>query len=405
MRKTLFLLFGFIFIACQADQKHLSHITISPIEVNSLQSGEPNLYATKNGVYLSWVEFLSDSTDALQFSKMAHQNWSTPQEIARGNNWFVNWADFPSLSVNGDWLAAHWLQKSAAGTYDYDVRISQSLNAGKSWQASFIPHRDSIAAEHGFASLLPFDNDHFFAVWLDGRNSAQADSKSKNHGHGGAMTLRTALFDQSGHLSEEAELDQRICDCCQTAAAMTSQGPIVAYRDRSEHEIRDISIVRKKDGQWTKPHTIHADNWEITGCPVNGPALAANGHQVAVAWFTAAHQQPKVQIAFSSNAGATFSNPIQIDHGTPAGRVDIAWKDTSSVLVSWLENEADSAGIWLKQIHLNGQTLKKTRVVTSSPARSSGFPILAPYKEDWIIAWTAVGDSTTQVRTVIIQGL
>ena len=89
----------------------------------------------------------------------------------------------------------------------------------------------------------------------------------------------------------------------QTAAAVTAEGPIVAYRDRSEGEIRDIYISRLAGGTWSEPAPVHRDNWKIAACPVNGPALSANGRQVAIAWFTAQGEEGHVFAAFSSDPG------------------------------------------------------------------------------------------------------
>ena len=107
------------------------------------------------------------------------------------------------------------------------------------------------------------------------------------------MTLRAAIVSERGEVSKDILLDNRSCDCCQTTAAITTNGPVVIYRDRSEEEIRDISIVRQVEGKWTAPKVIHSDNWQINGCPVNGPKVASLGNNLAVAWFTAAGDQPK----------------------------------------------------------------------------------------------------------------
>src|SRR5690606_34451461 len=119
--------------------------------------------------------------------------------------------------------------------------------------------------------------------WLDGRNTSGG-----HHDHqGGEMTLRAAIVNPDGSLENEFLLDESVCDCCQTSSAMTSNGPVVVYRDRTETEMRDISIVRFDGENWTKPVTIHNDSWEIAGCPVNWPRVAAVENTVAVAWFTA----------------------------------------------------------------------------------------------------------------------
>lgn len=405
----LFLIFG-----CQSrpEQNANQSIGLQEITTPCKVGGEPNLFVSGSGeIYLSWVEFTTDTTDALLFSKMENGEWAKPTEINRGNDWFVNWADFPSLLVNDNWLAAHWLQKSTLGTYDYDIRISQSIDGGKTWQPSFIPHRDSIAAEHGFLTMMPISEERMFAVWLDGRNTkvsllseVHSPQSGNAHGHGGgAMSLRTAEFDKDGNLYEEAELDHRICDCCQTDAALTSQGPVVVYRDRSEHEIRDISIVRKVNGEWTMPHLIHADNWEISGCPVNGPAIAAEGDFIAVAWFTAADGRAAVKVAFSKDAGATFSEPVQLDDGNPSGRVDVEILDGTHAVVTWLENTENAAEIKATVVAPNGEQGESIPLVQTSPARSSGFPILAKNKDHFLLAWTAVDNISTTVKTAKFQ--
>ncbi|MEZ4940663.1 MAG: hypothetical protein R3D58_07335 [Saprospiraceae bacterium] len=366
------------------------------------EGGESNLFVSKTGdVYLSWIEFLNDTTDALMFSKMENGQWGKATEIAQGADWFVNWADFPSLSADGNWLAAHWLQKSTGETYDYDIRISQSKDGGQRWQPAFIPHRDSIAAEHGFVTIFPISEKRKFVVWLDGGNTKASPLSGHRHGHsqGGAMALRTAEFDPAGKLYAEAELDNRICECCQTDAALTAQGPVVVYRDRSEHEIRDISIVRKVKGEWTKPHLIHADNWEITACPVNGPAIAAEGDFLVVAWFSAADGKASVKVAFSSDAGATFSEPVQVDNGKPLGRVDVEILDTKHCLVTWLENTDDTAEIRAAIASENGKKGESMLLVHTSPARNSGFPILAKNNDHFLLAWTAVDSISTTVKT------
>ena len=398
-----------VFLGCQTATETEQFYQADLVEVATpcTLGGEPNLFVSESGeAYLTWVEFLTDTTDALLFSKKENGHWSKPREIARGSDWFVNWADFPSLAVNDDWMASHWLQKSAGGTYDYDVHISQSTDSGKTWLPSFIPHRDSIAAEHGFVTMFPISEDRMFTVWLDGRNTKESpqssvgSSQSGEHGHGsGAMSLRTAEFDRDGNLFEEAELDNRICDCCQTDAVITSEGPVVVYRDRSEHEIRDISIVRKVDGEWTKPHLVHADNWEISGCPVNGPAIAANGEAVAVAWFTSAGGKGAVKIALSEDAGETFSNPVQVDDGNPSGRVDVEFMDTENVLVTWLENTEEAAEIRAAVVGRSGKKGASISLTETSPARSSGFPILAKNSDHFLLAWTTVEGDSTSVKT------
>ena len=398
----------FSLISCQnnPDSSNAGAISFYEIPSTVVEGGEPNLFASASGqVYLSWVEYLNDTTDALLFSRLENAQWSQPLEVARGSDWFVNWADFPSLVAYKDEeqsLAAHWLQKSATGTYDYDVRIAQSFDGGKTWGPSFIPHRDGIAAEHGFVSMLPLPDGRIFATWLDGRNTKNEEHGGSEHGHQGAMALRAAIFDKEGNLYEETELDGRVCDCCQTSAAMTGEGLIVAYRGRSEEEIRDIAIVRQVNGEWVPPSLVFPDNWQITGCPVNGPSIKAEGKTVALAWFSMPDEKPQVKVAFSNNSGAAFSAPIRMDDGNPLGRVDVVLLSEKEALVTWLEETEDGAAIKAAKVSPEGKQGESFLLARSDASRQSGFPRMAKHNGQVVFAWSHT-DSLTAVKTALIK--
>ncbi|MEO6444154.1 MAG: sialidase family protein [Gemmatimonadaceae bacterium] len=353
-------------------------------------SGEPFLSAGAEGrVNMTWLEKKDDSTYALRFSQLAGDTWGPVHTIVERGDFFVNWADFPSVvSSSSGRLVAHWLQRSGAGKYSYDVRFSQSLDSGATWSPGTVLHRDGVPAEHGFVALWPSDGDAVEAAWLDGRGTVNVPAEAR------AMHVATTRIAADGSLGEEVQLDQRTCDCCQVAAAMTARGPVVAYRDRTTDEIRDIAVVRRVEGAWTQPAIVHDDGWQIAACPVNGPAVAARGDTVVIAWFTGAQDTARVRAAFSTDAGATFGPPQRIDGGTPAGRVDIELLDDGSAAVSWLERtDGTSAEVRLRRVRPDGQRGDAVVLARSSGARASGFPRLARSGDRLIAAWTMPGDS------------
>ncbi len=359
-------------------------------------SREPNLAALADGGWvMSWLEPSRGTAMALRCATYHEGQWSSPSTIAMGDSFFVNWADFPSIrSLGGNRLAAHWLWRSGAGTYAYDVRVSQSEDAGRTWSVPITPHRDGAASEHGFASLLS-DSGLAWAVWLDGRKMAGHDESSPDPMP--SMTLRSASITTDGRLRDEVELDERTCDCCQTAAVTTDRGILVAYRDRSTDEVRDIYVTRREAGRWTSPQVVHADNWHIAGCPVNGPALAAAGAHVAIAWYTAAADTPRVQVAFSQDAGASFGPPIQIDDGSPLGRVHVALLEDGSALATWLESSGRDALIRARRVPVRGAAQAAITVARTSAARASGCPRVLKSGAAILFAWTEAG-KVPQVR-------
>ncbi len=350
-------------------------------------SAEPNLAVGPDGrVYMSWLE-PADSGHALRFAVLTGTRWSEPRTIRSGRDFFVNWADFPSLEIlDGGRIAAHWLQRTGRTTYAYGVRIAQSSDGGQTWSAPVTPHRDSAQQEHGFVAMWR-ESGKLGAVWLDGRKFGKDGHDLSNE-----MMLVSTTITPDGTRGAEIRLDERTCDCCQNAAAMTARGPIVAYRNRSSDEIRDIYVTRRVDGTWTPGRAVHDDNWKIAACPVNGPALAANGSNVALAWFTAANDSARVKIALSRDAGATFGAPIRIDDGSPAGRVDVVLLADRSALVTWVERVGgDTAAVRVRRISPEGKTTPSITVAASSAARASGFPKIALTGGEVVFAWTEPG--------------
>ncbi|HEX6938686.1 MAG TPA: sialidase family protein [Longimicrobiales bacterium] len=367
-------------------------------------SGEPNLAVGPDGtLYLSWLEPTADGGHALRLAARRDTAWSEPVTVASGADFFVNWADFPSVIALPDGsLAAHWLVRTGGGAA-YDIHVARSRDGGATWAPAVVPHRDGTVSEHGFVSMLAGADGRLTVVWLDGRK--YAETAASDHDPSAEMTVRLTTIGLDGALGPERLLDGRTCDCCQTAAAMTDAGPVVVYRDRSADEVRDIAIVRSVDGRWTEPRPVHEDGWVIRACPVNGPAIAAAGRDVVVAWFTAANDSPRVRVAFSEDAGATFGAPLDVGAATPVGRVDVERLDDGTALVSWIERTADAAEIRVRRIGAAGPIGPPHTVAASSAARASGFPRMARVGDEVVFAWTEPGrPSQVRVAAARLEG-
>ena len=403
------LLLFIVFSSCKnASTKTDNNITDSTGNVSSSikslsspadsVSAEPYLFTDRNGVvYMSWIEKTKEKS-LLKFSTYNNDKWSDAQLISAGNNWFVNWADYPLLASHGAKnIIAHFLEKSHTGKYTYDIKLISSADKGISWNAPKILHDDGKKAEHGFVSIIPYE-ENYFVSWLDGRNAAMESDEGHGGGHHGQMTIRGAIVDKTGNKSREWELDNRVCDCCQTSAAITSHGPVVVYRDRSESEIRDISIVRFINGAWTQPKLIYPDNWKIEGCPVNGPRIDALDNNIAIAWFSSPDKKQQVNVIFSEDGGDTFSKPIRIDDGKALGRVDIVLLDAESAMVSWMEGPV----IMAAKVYSSGKKDPPLVIASSSEARASGFPQMTRYGNKLIFAWTDSKEKKIKVGSYVL---
>jgi hypothetical protein len=353
----------------------------------------PNLAADGKGrLWLSWLEPREGGGHRFRLSSIdlarpasGTPAWSAPVTVAEGTNFLANWADFPSVFAASDGtLAAHWLERGA-GRGEYGIRLRTSKDGGRNWTAPITPHRDPPApVEHGFVSFFEAPGAGLGLAWLDGREMAGG------HGEGahGSMTLRSA-FIANGQAGPEQLIDPKVCECCQTSAARTSDGVIVAYRDRSDGEIRDIAVSRFSGGRWSAPAVVHADDWKIEGCPVNGPAVAAVGNDVAVAWYSMKDAQPKVQVAFSA-AGGSFSPPARLDSATTYGRLALVMPAADRAIVSFIETAADRPQLILREARRDGRTGTPLAVGPMTHARASGFARLALIGKRLVVAWLDV---------------
>jgi hypothetical protein len=347
----------------------------------------------REGFVLTWQE--RDGSDTvLRFAVIdATGSERRRGEIARGSDWFVNGADFPNLAVldNGDWVT-FYLPKTSPGTYSYEIRTVRSRDAGASWEAPVLLHRDGTDTEHGFVSMVAAGDDRVRAVWLDGRHMSGGHD---DHGDASSehMTLRSAALGRDGVLFDEHELDNLTCACCQTDAVRIGERVVVAYRDRTRDEQRDINLVEFAAGQWSSPQRLHEDGWIIAACPVNGPAVAATGDQIAVLWPTMAGGEMRLNVSVGH---ATLGPPQTLASGSSElGRVDIAgWTDDR-----WLATRVATPdrvpALQLSLLAADGTALQHEKIAD----KVGGYPRLAAHEGVALLVWAEQGGrpGTSQV--------
>ncbi len=379
-----------LFSACAKKEIIITEI---PFEFG-INNAEPSLVAHNGNLSLSWLNSIRGKEATLFYTELENENWKAPTKIANGTDWFVNWADFPSNATNGNVLLTSHLQKSATGTYTYDIVLNLRKLNGEIIKENFLLNTDGMKAEHGFVSVIPNEKDGFLITWLDGRNTV----KEMKESHHKAMTIRAAEVSNTGEIFNETQLDGRTCDCCQTSITMTQDGPIIVYRDRSKHEIRDIYFSQKKDATWSTPKPVFNDNWKINGCPVNGPKIVSNKKNTAVAWFTAAEEKPQVKVSFfDSNV---FEVPIILNDINAIGRVDVAFIDTDEVLVSYMESDENNTYLRCKRVAKNGSVSEAITISEISGARNTGVPQLEIVNGIVYVVWTTTINKKNQLKSV-----
>jgi hypothetical protein len=358
------------------------------------ESSAPQLTTEGERTILSWME-RAGARATLKFAERTASGWSPPQSVASGTDLLINAADVPSVRALADGtLAAHWMQANGPDPEAYNLRLAWSKNGGATWSRPTSPHHDGTKTQHGFASLFQVPGGGLGLVWLDGRATNPALAHPSDN-----MSLRAAVYSRSGTELRETAIDRRVCDCCPTSVATTSEGPIVAFRDRSDKEVRDIFVSRLAAGRWSTPVAVHDDGWQVEACPVNGPAVSARARDVVVAWFSAPGDEGHAFATFSRDAGRTFGPPARVDDVAANGHVGVQLLKDGSAAVSWIEFANQRSQLRVRRIEANGGRSMAVTVAGAEAARVAGTPRMTLDRDGLVFAWTETSNGASRVQT------
>ena len=387
-------IFGGLVIWCVAvrAQTPASLVVESITSPAGAASSVPQMTASGDRVVMSWVE--RDGTkSALKFSERTASGWSAPMVVVASDKLMVNSADVPSVRAMPKGFAAHWMVENGPDPEAYDLRLAWSAD-GKSWTAPVAPNRDKTMSQHGFATLFPTADGGTGVIWLDGRAT---------HGDEGDMQLRSAMFDPAHKPLTDSLVDSRVCECCPTSVALAADGPVAAYRRRSAADIRDIYVTRLGTlgtAKWSMPIRVHADNFKIEACPINGPAIAANGKDVVVAWFTAPKEMERSYVAFSHDGGRTFGKATRVEDEGTLGRMQVALAADGAAVVGWVEFANEKSTFKVRRVDAAGARGPGVAIATVSGTR---FPRMVVAKNEAVLAWTESEKDSSRVKTARIK--
>jgi hypothetical protein len=372
---------------------------IAPVSVTELKnpapqgSVAPKLTMNARGEFLmAWIEPGENGTASLEFAAYDGKGWS---ESGRAISGKLNTEEFASpiiAQTKSGAYTAFWTELLSENPWKEFAYTSASSD-GRNWTPPRILHRDESASEHSFLSAAQTGDDAVQVVWLDGRETAGAPYPA-GHYH-----LMTTAVGKSGEPQPERLLDDNVCTCCPTAIEPFEHGYVVAYRDRTADEIRDMSIIKVSNGQASAPISVHQDGWRINGCPTNGPAIAVNQDLVAVAWYTAANDQPKLLMTSSTHLAEGFRPPIQIDMGHPKGRPALAPQSDGAILAVWEEKSGNSTALFARRVTADLKISSPTPI----SEKVSGFPSLKSSGPVVALAYYQKRDGKGVIRTALLR--
>lgn len=331
--------------------------------------------ATDGSAVFSWIEPSAGGAFSLRYAVRHGATWSPAVTIAAKRHFFHHPAEMPEVLAlaGGHWMA-HWVEAPEDGDDAEYVYVSSSTD-GTHWTMPLQAHHDHSAVQHGLASMIANPDGGASIFWLEALKGEDAP-----------VTMKRTIVDATGKEVREEAIDTDVCGCCPTAVAKTSKGLLVAYRDHTKDDVRDIAVTRLENGKWSPGKIVSADNWVINGCPTNAAAVAAKGDHVAVAWFTGAQDMPRELMAFSNDAGSTFGKPVLLSTGHAFGYTAMALDEDGGAIVSWLEQSPEGAKVMVRRVTPAGVAGPVVEVAKGGKM-ALGYPKVFHNGNDTFVAW------------------
>lgn len=321
------------------------------------------LTADQEGLpYVSWVEIDSLKEKHFYFARFDGEKgkFGTKQIIPIQQNAAIHEEGMPKIAIkgNGDLFALYEISIPVEGSRFGlgDLRYVQSKDGGKTWSEPRSVDSEDLAQNKSgnFSNISRLKDGEIGIAWLG------SDPKSKYD----ARPIKFSKTRPDGSMEKSRIVNYQGCQCCRTALASDANGAtFIAFRDLLENNIRDISFLRlEPDGTLADPaHSFSNDQWQVEGCPHNGPSIALNGNQINVTWFTNGENHLGVNFAslnpdgkmleyhHLSEKGQFVQNSFMPD-GTPIIAYNESYRKSDAVYSRIIVNKITGNTIYQKEI-------------------------------------------------------
>jgi hypothetical protein len=268
------------------------------------------------------------------------------------------------------------------------ILIARSRDGGRTFENAGRVSPPGAAGHRGWPAATNDSHGRSHVVWLD-------------HGNGSWLEYRSSP-PAPENANPPARLAEGVCYCCKTTIAARGDGSIfAAWRHVYPDNIRDIAFVASRDSGRTfdKPLRVSHDEWQINGCPDDGPAMAVDRKgAIHLAWPTVvtAPSERKAVFYSVSRDGRTFSPRLELPNlgSGSASHPSIAAGNDGRIAIVWDERR----DIGLVEMR-DGRFSRPTPVDASSDGT---YPVAAYTSDGLVVAWTAkeAGKSTIALRVM-----
>lgn len=188
-----------------------------------------------------------------------------------------------AFKKSGEIIAVYEVKvESEFNPYAGEIHYIVSKDNGISWSEPNIVHSSKSPHKgRAFFDMITLSGGEIGVSWL-----------GESHPDGGRPVL-FAKTNGANAFVDEIIVDSLACECCRTAIYADKSGMIsIVYRDIINDSIRDISVSVSNDNgkTFSSPVCFSGDNWNINGCPHNGPDVVSDEANIYAVWFTGASE-------------------------------------------------------------------------------------------------------------------
>ena len=289
------------------------------VSAEKSEAAEPAVAGARDGtVYAAWVEHRGREADVwLAHFDAEAKPLASPTRVNPNAGEATAWrGDPPTLAVAPDGTVyVGWTARDEAAPHATTLYLSASHDGGRSFGTPAKVNDDAKHCVHGMHSLAVGEGGRVYVAWLDERNIAAPKPAEGGPSHMHSESNREVFFasseDGGRTFTPNMKVAGEACPCCKTSLAVGDDGRVyAAWRQVLPGNLRHIAVASSDDGghAFSTPAVVSDDRWELQGCPVSGPSLAAAGGALRVLWYTAGEAgRPGLYWSESRDGGRTFS--------------------------------------------------------------------------------------------------
>jgi hypothetical protein len=278
------------------------------------------------------------------------------------------------------------------------IRMSRSIDGGRTFAPAKLAHNPDLSGARGWESLAVGSDGTAHAVWLDGRDAARkmaATAANSGMAHKGQppQDIYHATIAADGRISEHV-IATGVCFCCKTAVAVDARGSVyAAWRHIFPGSMRDIAFAKSTDGgrRFDPLVRVSEDNWELNGCPEDGPTLAVDRAGVIhTAWATVVNDgEPQKALFYAtSRDGKTFSPRTRIPAaaGSTPGHPQLTLLPDGGAAIVWDEVVAGVRRVSFTRVSRAG-VFASPQILSGDESASN--PVIVRSDTNVLVAWTS----------------